>query len=469
MQLQEIDFTEIITQILNGDNEGFTILYQNTYAYYRGIVKKYFSNPEEIEDLLQEIYIKIFTGLKTLKDTEKFLPWSKTIVKNEIKNELKKKSKKIITNTENYPLYKEEDSDCPSLEELAFYSSDKEFNRRTYMKDYQPEMYLEESERKQILEKILSQLPFMQKTCILLWQEGFSTKEIAEELEISDGAVLVNIHYSKKKIEQKAEELKSHGLIIRSVTPFPFFLWLLDQYDLSLDYILVGIGDMELWKKIKKKASDTSGITKKRRFRTVNASAVLKGIVGFCVIAMTGFSIYYYGFCQQTTGNESRNQRTESKENDKDTINITSEKEKPQQEQTKNNLSKETLQKEEKDNANQKTEHTHDYNVPIKETIYHDAVGHTEKVWIEDEAAWDEDIYEAILLCGCGEKFKTTSAWDQHSIDGCPYGYSVKKEKVGTKHHDAVGHYEEQWVVDQEAWKEIKTVGWKCSCGEVKK
>lgn len=136
---------------------------------------------------------------------------------------------------------------------------------------------------------------------------------------------------------------------------------------------------MELWKKIKKKGIRYFWYYEKRRFQTVNASAVWKGIAGLCVIAMTGFSIYYYGFCQQTTGNESRNQRTEAKENDKDTINITSEKGKLQQGQTKDNLSKETLQKEEKGNANQKTEHTHDYNVPIKETIYHDAVGHTEK------------------------------------------------------------------------------------------
>lgn len=225
---------------------------------------------------------------------------------------------------------------------------------------------------------------------------------------------------------------------------------------------------MELWKKIKKKASDTSGITKKRRFQTVNASAVLKGIAGLCVIVMTGFSIYYYGFCQQTTGNESRNQRTEAKENDKDTINITSEKGKLQQGQTKDNLSKETLQKEEKGNANQKTEHTHDYNVPIKETIYHDAVGHTEKVWIEDEAAWDEQIYEYRAICNkCGHESMDTDAAIDHSVV-CGGGYSVEEKQTGTKHHDAVGHYEEQWVVDQEAWKETKTVGWKCSCGEVK-
>lgn len=315
---------------------------------------------------------------------------------------------------------------------------------------YDDTIVKEVSERKQILEELLSQLPSMQKTCISLWEEGYSIKEIVKELEIPNGTALSNIHYSEKKIGRKAEELKAHGLIIRSVTPFPLFLWLLDQYDLSLDFIIVGFRDKELWNRIKKKPSDASGVTKNGRFRTVNTATILKGVTGLCILGVMGFSIYYYGFCQQITVNESHNQQTEV-------------------ETKKNNLSKGTLRKEDKDDANQKTKHTHNYNVPIKETIYQDAVGHTEKVWVEDEAAWEEDIYEARLLCGCGKQFETTSAWDQHSIDGCPYGYSVKKEKVGTKHHDAVGHYEEQWVVDQEAWTEEKTVGWKCSCGEIKK
>ncbi len=107
MQLREISFTESIAQTLEETPEGFTFIYQNTYAYFRGIVKKYFSNTEEIEDLLQEIYIKIFTELNQLKDSEHFLAWSKMIVLNTVKNELRKKSSKIIANTESYPLYAE--------------------------------------------------------------------------------------------------------------------------------------------------------------------------------------------------------------------------------------------------------------------------------------------------------------------------------------------------------------------------
>lgn len=475
MQLREISFTESIAQTLEGNTEGFTFIYQNTYAYFRGIVKKYFSNTEEIEDLLQEIYIKIFTELNQLKDSEHFLAWSKMIVLNTVKNELRKKSSKIIANTESYPLYAEEDSEQLSLEELASYGSEKEFNRRTYMKDYQPEMYLEEEERKQILEEMLSQLPFMQKTCILLWQEGYSTKEIAEQLEIPNGTVLSNIHYSKKKIERKAEELKAHGLIIRSVTPFPFFLWLLDQYDLSLDFVVIGIGDVKLWEKIEKKISKAKQFQKletKGRFCTLKGSVAFKATIAACVVGVAGIGVYAFTSNQalnhpvsgiEEAGSDMKKQETKAeKEKALQTEGASTE------DSSKDDVLQEERSKQTKESKDEKKNHEHQYTIPIKETIYHDAVGHNEKVWVEEQAAWEEPIYEYYAVCNkCGHVSTNTESAGLHSAS-CGGGYSVKEKQVGTKHHDAVGHYEEQWIIDREAWTEEKTIGWKCSCGAKK-
>lgn len=118
--------------------------------------------------------------------------------------------------------------------------------------------------------------------------------------------------------------------------------------------------------------------------------------------------------------------------------------------------------------GNKKPSHTHNYNIPITQTVKHDATGHYDKVWVQDSAAWDEPIYEKRVVCGCGKQFSSASEWDQHSIDGCPYGYSVRPVQVGTKHHEAKGHYENKWVQDKAAWTETKTVGWKCSCGAKK-
>ena len=116
--------------------------------------------------------------------------------------------------------------------------------------------------------------------------------------------------------------------------------------------------------------------------------------------------------------------------------------------------------------GNKKPSHTHNYNIPITQTVKHDATGHYEKKWVQDSPAWDEDIYENRTICnGCG---KDITGNTDHIAWCDPGSYSIRPVKVGTKHHEAKGHYENKWVQDKAAWTETKTVGWKCSCGAKK-
>ena len=154
------------------------------------------------------------------------------------------------------------------------------------------------------------------------------------------------------------------------------------------------------------------------------------------------------------------------------------------------------------------TAHTHAW-VPVTNTVHHDAV--TRQVWKEDTAAWDENV---LVQDAWDENVPVQDAWDGPSVaevDNCnvwgyvyPIGASgddydyhalvnpgdgggwyTEARQVGTTHHDAVyntihhdavyqtvhheatGHYET--VVDQDAWDETVTTGYKCSgCGATK-
>ena len=154
------------------------------------------------------------------------------------------------------------------------------------------------------------------------------------------------------------------------------------------------------------------------------------------------------------------------------------------------------------------TAHTHTW-VPVTNTVHHDAV--TRQVWKEDTAAWDENV---LVQDAWDENVLVQDAWDEPiiaEVDICnvcgyvypigatsdDYGYHAlvnpgdgggwytEARQVGTTHHDAVyntvhhdavyqtvhheatGHYET--VVDQEAWDETVTTGYKCSgCGATK-
>ena len=144
------------------------------------------------------------------------------------------------------------------------------------------------------------------------------------------------------------------------------------------------------------------------------------------------------------------------------------------------------------------TAHTHTW-VPVTNTVHHDAV--TRQVWKEDSAAWDENVLvqdawdEPIIaevdICNvCGYVYPIGASgddYDYHALvnPGDGGGWYTEARQVGTTHHDAVyntihhdavyqtvhheatGHYET--VVDQDAWDETVTTGYKCSgCGATK-
>ncbi len=152
------------------------------------------------------------------------------------------------------------------------------------------------------------------------------------------------------------------------------------------------------------------------------------------------------------------------------------------------------------------TAHSHAW-VPVTNTVHHDATYKT--VWVQDSAAWDETVVtkdawdENVLVqdaydeydepqlewcsvCNeCGHVFRAGEDVNEHMAAGCWSSWHDEWVQVGTIHHDAVyntvhhdaetttvhheatGHNET--VVDQEAWDENVTTGYKCSsCGATK-
>lgn len=149
------------------------------------------------------------------------------------------------------------------------------------------------------------------------------------------------------------------------------------------------------------------------------------------------------------------------------------------------------------------TAHTHTW-VPVTNTVHHDAT--YKEVWVQDSAAWDETVvtkdawdenvlvqdaydepvYEWVGVCNsCGHRFQPGEDVNEHMAAGCWSSWHDEWTQTGSVHHDAVyntvhheaettvvhheatGHNEQ--VVDQEAWDETVTTGYKCSgCGSDK-
>lgn len=251
MKINDINFTDSIETALSGDMRGFEFIYNQTYRYYRAMIMKYLPNDNEVDDLLQEIYLKIFEKLKELRAPENFFPWSKMLVQNRIKNELRRRAGKMAANTEYRPMY-QTDEDGASLEDISLSDYELEYNRTSFLEEYNPELVMEKMEQKKLLGEILDGLPEKQRTCILLWQEGYTTNEMAEVLSIPSNTVLSNIRYAKKKIKANILDLEKKGIKLYGMSPLTFFFWVLEQFDHSYADTLPIKGDMALWEQIGK-------------------------------------------------------------------------------------------------------------------------------------------------------------------------------------------------------------------------
>ncbi|MGN0712497.1 MAG: RNA polymerase sigma factor, partial [Anaerovoracaceae bacterium] len=79
---------EIVEAARGGDKSAFTRLYQETYNRVYFYAFKLFGNQEDAADVVQDVFVKVFTGIGELKSTEAFTSWLYRITVNECKNKV---------------------------------------------------------------------------------------------------------------------------------------------------------------------------------------------------------------------------------------------------------------------------------------------------------------------------------------------------------------------------------------------
>ncbi len=207
-------FTQAVQMALDGNEAGFTYLYEETYKSKFYLAIKYMENRESAEDVLQDAYIKAFSKLDTLKDPETFSAWLGTIVANTAKNALQKK---------NPILFSDLSDETDEGEELDLQIEDESV-------DAQPEESYMQQENTELLAEMMNSLSEEQRMCILMYHiEGESIRDIAEALDCSENTVKSRLNYGRKNLRAKAEELKKKGYQVAGSASIPLLLSLLSR------------------------------------------------------------------------------------------------------------------------------------------------------------------------------------------------------------------------------------------------
>ncbi len=206
-----MDYTEAIRLALEGEQRGYTVLFEKTYQKKYFLALQYMKNEAAAEDVMQEAYIRAFSKLDTLRKPEKFPGWFGMIVANTAKNALRKNSPMLFSD-----IVADEEQ-----EEFEYQIEDDNI-------DHIPERAYTRKETKQLAHRMLNSLSEEQRMCILMFHiEGLSIRQIASALGCSENTVKSRLKYGRDNIKIKGEELQKKGYELYSVAPLPLLLYLL--------------------------------------------------------------------------------------------------------------------------------------------------------------------------------------------------------------------------------------------------
>ena len=221
--------TDTVKRAMQGDQESFRALYEDTYRDKFYIAYKYMKNEQDAADVLQDAYIKAWEGLHCLEAPEKFLPWLTAIVSHTAINALQKKKPLLF-------------SQMPGAEDGAdgFTYEEEDFRR-----EYQPEHAYTDAETSELLNEMIGTLSDEQRMCVLMYYiEEQTVKEIAEEAGVSENTVKSRLFYGRQHLKDKADELEKKGYKLYGLLPVPFLAYLLSSEARAMEAQQVAQGAM---------------------------------------------------------------------------------------------------------------------------------------------------------------------------------------------------------------------------------
>jgi RNA polymerase sigma-70 factor (ECF subfamily) len=173
----------LVSNVLNGDTDSFSLLVSKYKdGIYNFIYKMTFSR-EDAEDILQEVFIRVYNNLYKYDNRWHFSTWLYRIALNVFKSHYSKKKKQRNID------YQEVLSSLP----------DNLINN--------PELVYEMKEHNLEILKILDSVKFEDKTILVLKHiQGFSYREIAEILKLSPENVRIKVMRAKKILYKKFNE-----------------------------------------------------------------------------------------------------------------------------------------------------------------------------------------------------------------------------------------------------------------------
>ena len=259
--------TDLISAILGGDQQAFTVLFQQTSQEVYRTARAILRDEDAALDVQQDTYVFAYNHLDQLQDPEKVLPWLRSIAVNRAKSVLRKQTPLLFTELEN-----EEGEGLPEQADLSPEAS--------------PELSLERKETAELVSEILADLSDGQRAAIAMYYyEQMSVDEIAEALGVANGTVKSHLARGKKKIEEAVRALEKKGVKLYGLSPVGFLVALMRRMQPAEAAAQTAV------KTIVTKAAADAAVTAAKPVTALTFSQMVKGSIGKILIGALSVAV----------------------------------------------------------------------------------------------------------------------------------------------------------------------------------
>jgi len=180
--------SEVIKLILQGDKDKFRMLVEQYQQMVFRTCMGFLHNKDDADDLTQDVFIRTYQSLSRFKGDSAFSTWLYRIAVNASLNKIRKSPLNII---------------FQRFENITGGKNEKE-RYHLLSNEEDPENILIRKEHFEWVQRALDTLPENQRTAIVLSKyDDFSQKEIAEIMDITEGAVEALLQRAKKNLREK--------------------------------------------------------------------------------------------------------------------------------------------------------------------------------------------------------------------------------------------------------------------------
>ena len=152
----------VTAKIKVGFDEAFTLHHRTVFRTARAVVR----DAGLAEDITQEVFMRLYNNLDSIKDDEMLRPWLIRVTLNLSRNQLRSNFRSNVRE-ENY---------VKEAEESGSFTVDHETD-------------LERRQQAAEVQKALNKIKEPLRSCLVLKQQGLSYKEIAESLSLNETSI----------------------------------------------------------------------------------------------------------------------------------------------------------------------------------------------------------------------------------------------------------------------------------------